>query len=111
MGHLAIKGDEVGQAGPAFHEAALTAPDPLVVLHMLGELTQDEPLHNLPWYRGQADRHVVPWILLPTLFVDGRYVGKQCELANMLNKAVLHLCLLYSLLPERQVTRQCFIVY
>ncbi|KAK4806931.1 hypothetical protein QYF61_012652 [Mycteria americana] len=34
----------------------LAGPDPLVGLHMPVEHTQDEPLHNLPWHRGQADR-------------------------------------------------------
>ena len=48
VGHLVIE-DQVGQAGPAFHEAMLARPDPLVVLHMPGERTQGEVLHNLPW--------------------------------------------------------------
>jgi len=48
VGHLVIEGDQAGQAGRAFHEAVLTGPDPLVVLHMSGERTQDESLHNLP---------------------------------------------------------------
>ncbi|PKU41861.1 hypothetical protein llap_7836 [Limosa lapponica baueri] len=32
-GHLVIEGDEVSQAGPAFHKPVLTGPDRLVVLH------------------------------------------------------------------------------
>ena len=39
-GHLVIEVDQVGQAGPAFHEPMLAGPDPLVVLHMLTVLTQ-----------------------------------------------------------------------
>jgi len=38
---LVIEGDEVDQAGPAFHETMLAGPDPLVVLHMPGERTQE----------------------------------------------------------------------
>ncbi|XP_075000742.1 GPN-loop GTPase 1 isoform X2 [Calonectris borealis] len=75
-GHLVIEGDQGGQAGPAFCEAVLAGPDPLVVPHMACERPQDEPLHNLPQHRGQADRPVVPRILLPTLLVDGRHTGK-----------------------------------
>ena len=36
-GHLVIEGDQVDQAGPAFHEPMLAGPDPLVVLHTSGE--------------------------------------------------------------------------
>ena len=71
MCHLVTEGDQVGQAGPAFHESMLAGPDPLVVLHVPGERTQDELLHNLPGHQGQADRPVVPGILLPALPVDG----------------------------------------
>jgi len=42
VGHLVVGGDEVGQAGPAFHEPMLAGPDSLVVIHMPGERTQDE---------------------------------------------------------------------
>ena len=53
----------------------LAGPDPLVVLHMPIERTQDELLHNVAQHRGQADRPVVPVILLLALLVDGRYIG------------------------------------
>jgi len=53
----------------------LAGSDPLVVLHIPGERTQDELLHNLPRHRGQADRPVVPRILLLALLVDGCYIG------------------------------------
>ena len=43
-GHLVIEGDQVGQAGPAFHEAMLGGPDPLAVLHMPVEHTQEDAL-------------------------------------------------------------------
>ena len=48
MDHLLIEGDQAGQEGPAFREPMLAGPDPLVVLHMPGERTQGETLHNLP---------------------------------------------------------------
>ena len=47
VGHLVIAGDQDGQVGPAFHEPMLAGPNPLVVLHVPGERTQDESLHNL----------------------------------------------------------------
>ena len=75
MSHLAIEGDQVGQARPAFHEPMLAGPDTLVVLHMPSECTRDESLHNLAQHRGQADGPVVPGILLPALPVDGCYNG------------------------------------
>jgi len=65
--HLVTEGDNLGQAGPAFHESMLAGPDPLIVLLVPSERTQDEALHNLPHHRGQADRPVVPGILLPAL--------------------------------------------
>jgi len=71
VGHLVIKGDQVGQAGHAFHEPMLAGPDPLVVLHMPGERTQDEWFRNLNWHRRQADRPVVPEILLPSFLSMG----------------------------------------
>ena len=51
----------------------LAGPDPLVVLHMPNECTQDELLHDLAQHQGQADRPVVPWILFLALLVDGCY--------------------------------------
>ena len=53
----------------------LAGPDPLVVLHMPSEHTQDELLHNLAWHQGQADRPEVHGFLLPALLVDGCYIG------------------------------------
>jgi len=53
----------------------LAGPDPLVVLHMPGECTQDELVHNPAWHQGQAARPVVPKIVLPALLVDGCYIG------------------------------------
>ena len=76
MGHLVIGGDQDGQAGPAFDEPMLAGPDPLIALHMPGDGTQNEWLHNLCRHRGQADRPVVPWILLPALILDGCHIGK-----------------------------------
>ena len=49
----------------------LIGPDCLVALYMPCDGTQDDPLHNFPWHRGQADRPVVPRILLLALLVDG----------------------------------------
>ncbi|KAK4830777.1 hypothetical protein QYF61_013610 [Mycteria americana] len=42
----------------------LAGLDPLVILYVPCDGTQDDLLHQLPWYRGQADRPVVPRVLL-----------------------------------------------
>ena len=54
----------------------LAGPDPLDAMHVLCDLTQDDLLHKFPWYRGQADRPVVPQILLTALLVDGSHIDK-----------------------------------
>jgi len=38
------EGDQAGQAGPAFHEPTLAGPDPLVVLHMAGEIRMNRSI-------------------------------------------------------------------
>jgi len=53
----------------------LAGPDPLVVLHMPSERTLDESFHNLARHQGQADRPVVPGILLPAILVYRCYTG------------------------------------
>lgn len=45
--HLVIEGYQVCQAGPAFHTLMLAGPDPLVILHMLYDSTQEDLLHEL----------------------------------------------------------------
>ena len=47
-GHLIMEEDQVGQAGPAFHEPMLAGPDHPVVPHMLCDHTQDDLFRNLP---------------------------------------------------------------
>jgi len=42
-GHSIIRGAQVFQAGPAFQEPMLAGSDPLVVLHVPCDATQDEP--------------------------------------------------------------------
>ena len=54
----------------------LAGPDPLVVLPMPSEHTQDELLHNLHRHQGQADRPVVPRIVLLALLIDGCHIGR-----------------------------------
>ena len=56
---------------PAFHELVLAGPDPLDATHVPCDLTQDDLLHNFPRYRGQADRPVVPRVLLTALLANG----------------------------------------
>lgn len=65
-----MEGDRAGQAGPAIQTCKLAEPDPLVVLYVPHDGTQDDLLHGLPWHPGQTDRTVVVQILLPTFLVD-----------------------------------------
>ena len=46
----------------------LTTPDNLLLLHLLNDDLQNELLHHLSQDRGEADRPVVPWVLLPASF-------------------------------------------
>ncbi|KAK4810625.1 hypothetical protein QYF61_007362 [Mycteria americana] len=48
----------------------LAGLDPLFILYMPCDGTQDDLLHQLSQHRGQADRPVVPRVLLPALLVD-----------------------------------------
>ncbi|KAK4816686.1 hypothetical protein QYF61_019922 [Mycteria americana] len=67
----------------------LAGLDPSVILYMPCDSTQDDLLHQLCQYRGQADRPVVPRVLLPALLVDGQ--------SSLLSQA--------GLLPRRLVFR------
>lgn len=82
VSHL-ITGDQVGQTRPALHEPILAGQSPLVVLHLLCEHTQDEPLHNLPWYQDQSDRSGVPWILLLALLVYKHQICKPAVIGDL----------------------------
>ena len=83
MGHSVIKGDQVGQARPAFHEPILARHDSPDIPHVLCDLPYDDLLHNLAWHQGQADKPVVPWVLLLTLLVDGSHFVKPPVLWNL----------------------------
>jgi len=71
-----VEGDQVDQERLAFHKLMLARPDHLTVLHMPHDCIQDNSLHNLPQYQSQADRSVVPQILLLNLSVDGSHISK-----------------------------------
>lgn len=43
-----MEGDQIGQARPAFHEATVAVPNPLVVLHIPCHGTQDDLVCDLP---------------------------------------------------------------
>lgn len=47
MGHFVIKGDQVDEAGPAFHKFMLAGLDPLFVSRVPCNGTQDDIFHNL----------------------------------------------------------------
>ncbi|KAK4817510.1 hypothetical protein QYF61_017755 [Mycteria americana] len=53
------KGDQVGQAGPAFHKPVLAGPDHLVVLYVLRDGTQDDLLYNLTRHQVAFYDHMV----------------------------------------------------
>lgn len=57
-------GDQVGQAGHAFHKPVLAGPDALVVPHVPYDCIQDDLLHVIPQIQGQSDRAIVPQIVL-----------------------------------------------
>ena len=53
----------------------LTTLDDLLFLHLLRDDLQNELLHRLSRDGGEADRLVVPWILLLALFEDWSDTG------------------------------------
>jgi len=48
----------------------LTTPDNLLFLHLLDDDLQDKLLHHFSRDGDEADRPVVPWVLLLALFED-----------------------------------------
>ncbi|KAK4829388.1 LOW QUALITY PROTEIN: hypothetical protein QYF61_003728 [Mycteria americana] len=83
--HLVIEGDQVTQAGPAFHKPMLTGPGHLVVPYMPHDGTQDDLLHNLPWHRASTNLYFIVTanmlnILSYTLnfIIQGKCSGKLC---------------------------------
>lgn len=59
-----------------FPKPMLAGPDPLVVLCVLCDHTQDVLFHSLCQYQGQADKHVVLQIFLLTLLVGGHCISQ-----------------------------------
>ncbi|KAF4795904.1 hypothetical protein TURU_088662 [Turdus rufiventris] len=56
--------------GPAFAKLGLARPDPLVVLHVLHNGTQEDLFHDLLWHQSQTDMPADTQILIPTLNED-----------------------------------------
>lgn len=55
----------------------LASSDPLVVPHTPYDHSQGNLLHDLPVYRGQADRLLVPWVVLLAHLIDGHNISKS----------------------------------
>ncbi|KAJ7404977.1 hypothetical protein WISP_142313 [Willisornis vidua] len=70
VGYLIIKGDQVDQTGPGPPKPMLAGSNPLSILQVLCDCTQDDLLHNLARHHGQAHKLVVVRVLLATRFVD-----------------------------------------
>jgi len=64
----------------------LTTPDNLLFLHLLVDDLQVKLLHHLSQDGGEADRPVVPWVLLLALFEDWSDIGPSPENASPLTK-------------------------
>ena len=83
----------------------LAGPDPLVVLHMPGERIQDESLHNLARHRGQADRPVVPRIVLPALLVQPLcWTNTADQLITQLADEVIREDKIYCAVPQLNIS-------
>jgi len=61
----------------------LTTPDNLFFLHLLDDGLQDKLLHHLSWDGGEADRPVVPWVLILGLFEDWSDTGLSPVLGDL----------------------------
>jgi len=68
--HVIVESYQIDQALFPLGESMLTTPDNLLFLHVLVDDLQDKLLHHLSRDGGEADRPVVPWVLLLTLFED-----------------------------------------
>ena len=60
----------------------LTTPDNLLFFHLLDDGLQDKLLHHLTRDGGEADRPVVPWVLLLALFEDWSDTGLSLVLGH-----------------------------
>ena len=69
-GHTIVESYQIGQAWFSLSESTLTTPDNLLFLHLLDDDLQDKLLHHLSQDGGEADRPLVPWVLLLDLFED-----------------------------------------
>ena len=72
-----IKNSQVGQAGPALDEAMLVIPYHLPLFHVPQHSCQGDLLHDLPQHRVEADRLVVPWVILSTLLQNSHQLKPQ----------------------------------
>jgi len=61
----------------------LIGSDPMLVLYMLHDSTQDDLFHNLYWHWGQADRPVVPQIFLMALLVNESQISNPSILWDL----------------------------
>jgi len=59
-------------------------PDPLIVLHVPCNSTQDDLFDNFCWHWAQADGPVVPQIFLTTL-ADGCHISKSAVIWDLIN--------------------------
>ena len=62
--HVIVESYQIGQAWFPLGESMLTTPDNLLFLHLLHDDLQDKLLHRLSRDGGEADRPVVPRVLL-----------------------------------------------
>ncbi|KAJ7403659.1 hypothetical protein WISP_149712 [Willisornis vidua] len=77
VGHLIVKGDQVGQTEPALPKSVLTGSEPLSILKVLCDHTQDDLLHSLSRHRGQADRPVVAQVSAEQSGTIKKYINKK----------------------------------
>ena len=69
--HAIVESYQIGQAWFPLGESVLTTPNNLLFLHLLDDDDlQDKLLHHLSQDGGEADRPVVPWVLLLAFFED-----------------------------------------
>ena len=66
-----IERHKFGQAGPVLGEDLLVVLDQLTFFYVPYHSFQDDLLCGLSQHRGEADRSVVPWIILSTLLKNG----------------------------------------
>ena len=67
--HVIVESHYISQARFLLGESMVTTPDNLLFLHLLDDGLEDKLLHHLSKDGGEADQPLVPWVIIPSIFI------------------------------------------